>query len=346
MKTKIYRLTFTTPLHISNVRADYGKSEYRLHSDTLYAAIMHAWALLGKPEWITQEPTFAVSSLFPFTTDNNKNIVYFFPKPFVLPIKDEDKKAELSKKFKKIQYLDKEYFEKVLKGEYNPPAESLKGEYLTDKDFEENKPKIYEKQTIPRICWNRDEKKDAEPFYMEKLFFTEGSGLWFMILCNNEEENKKFEYALNLLADEGLGTDRNVGNGKFIFAKDELNIDIPEETNYCLNLSLYCPESYEVLEEMLTKKEYEKTTIDKNIGYEIIRRGGWIGEPYNTYRKKDIYMFSEGSVFKYKCNNICVKGASHDVTPDIIRNKTNSHKIYRSGKAIFIPIKFLGNENK
>jgi len=50
METKIYRLVFETPLHISDVREDYSKSEQRIHSDTLYAAVMQAWAMLDKSD--------------------------------------------------------------------------------------------------------------------------------------------------------------------------------------------------------------------------------------------------------------------------------------------------------
>jgi len=353
MKLNIYRLTFKTPLHISDLRSEYSKSEKRIHSDTLYAAIMHAWSMLGKNEWISKDPPFTISSLFPFATDINSNFIYFFPKPYVLPIKEEDKKPEIAKKFKKVQYLDKNYFEKLLNGVYDPSPESLKGEYLTDKIFKfnnerdsnlvnnENKYEIIKSQIVPRIKWNRKENEESEPFYMEKLFFDEGTGFWFIIFFESNEILDRFEIALNLLSDEGLGTDRNVGNGKFNFESDVIELNIPEESNYCINLSLYCPESYEVLKNHLISKEENNGEIDPNVGYDFIKRGGWISEPYNTYRKREIYMFTEGSVFRYEIRGCSVMGASHDVTPEIILNKEKHHRIYRTGKALFLPIKFI-----
>jgi len=352
MKAKLYRLTFKTPLHLSDLRADYGKSEQRLHSDKLYAAVMQAWAMLGKTEWITQNPPFAISSLFPYATDINKGFVYFFPKPYTLPIKEENKNPDLSKKFKKIQFIDKEYFEQFLNGYYDAIEKHLKGNYLTKSVFsktprkaqKENKDEDLEiiiSQTVPRIRWNRDEKKDSEPFYMDNLYFSEGSGLWF-IFDGNEDIQNRFETALKLLSDEGLGTDRNVGNGRFIYESDILDINLPDEANYCINLSLYCPQNIETLKSQLIDNEQnQKLFLDNNTGYDFIKRGGWISEPYNSFRKRYIYMFSEGSVFKKFTKGMFVTGESHDVTPEIIFGTTNQHKIFRSGKAIFLPVKFV-----
>jgi len=357
MKQKIYKLTFTTPLHISDIRADYGKSELRLHSDTMYAAIMQAWALLGKADWIAKDPPFTVSSLFPFATEINKNTVYFFPKPFALPEKEDDNKnPELSKKFKKIQYLDQAHFEKLLLGEYNPAPESLRGEYLTllkfKEDYDNNTEgekvkkelKFITSQVVPRIRWNRDESKDAEPFYMEKLYFSEGSGLWFLLVYENEEVKVRFEAGLNFLAEEGLGTDRNLGNGRFVITFDDFSLNIPTEANYCINLSLHCPESSDVLKKHLINNQSDGFEPDSFTGYELIKRGGWISEPFNTYRKLDIYMFAEGSVFRHRANKIFEMGVSHDVTPQIVSNIGNDRKVYRCGKSVFLPIKIKHNE--
>lgn len=64
-----YRLTFTAPFHIdSRGDAFHERSESFIHSDTLSAALLSAWALL-EPEDIEQraaDPPFKLSSAFPF----------------------------------------------------------------------------------------------------------------------------------------------------------------------------------------------------------------------------------------------------------------------------------------
>jgi len=47
-RSEIIKFTFKTPLHIGTVRADYSISSSLVHSDTLYAAIIQAWSLLGR----------------------------------------------------------------------------------------------------------------------------------------------------------------------------------------------------------------------------------------------------------------------------------------------------------
>lgn len=351
MKTQleVFRLTFTTPLHISNVRSDYGQSERRIHSDTIYSAIYQAWALLGKTDWITDKPEFSISSLFPFAKDINNNYVYFFPKPFVLPKTTQQKQLTTeNKKLKKIEFFDKTYFEKFLSGNYNiHNLEHVKSEYLTSSNFsadlqwqEKNgdiKLKLYDSQVVPRIRWSRDESKDSEPFYIDKLYFKKHAGLWFAFIADNKEISKRVESALQLLQDEGLGTDRNVGNGKFVLEKDSIELDLPNDAHYCIALSLYCPSNKEVLKNQL----YTDQTINQNVGYELLKRGGWISEPFITYRKKSVYMFQEGSVFINHDNftQIFSLGNTLDVTPDIIKNQYPERKIFRIGKAMFLPVK-------
>lgn len=48
---------FLSPLHLSNARADYGKSERLLHSDSLIAALMSIWAQGGQLDWIEEAKT-------------------------------------------------------------------------------------------------------------------------------------------------------------------------------------------------------------------------------------------------------------------------------------------------
>lgn len=326
MELDVVRLHFTTPLHISNVRGDYNTTETLIHSDTLYAAIMQAWADLGKSEWIQSESDYCLSSLFPFTSCNNR-VIYFFKKPYQYK-REKERSSELmpgdAKKFKKVKYFDKDFFGQTLNGTLNPTIKEVKGDYLTKESIN---PQFISSHVIPRIRWQRNEIDDTEIFYMERLYFAGGSGMYFIVQAD-EEWKKRLMIAINYLSESGLGTDRAVGNGRFTFETDRIELDVPEQAQYSVNLSLFCPNSQTELEQL----------VGDNCGYEFIKRGGWLGEPNNTYRKRSIYMFSEGSVFKKSINSIDSMGKTVDLTPLNTPRKIEN-PVYRVGKSLFIPIK-------
>ncbi|MCX6252321.1 MAG: type III-A CRISPR-associated RAMP protein Csm4 [Bacteroidetes bacterium] len=324
---KIYRLRFTSPLHISNIRGDYNSSERIIHSDMIYAAFMQSWSIIGKPEWISKNPEFSISSMFPFTKLQGKSFLYFFRKPYEfkrdLKTNKEEENPGDAKKFKKVLYFDQEYFEKALNGCYSGHVADAKGQYLSKMEFDTD---FISSGIIPRIRWHRNELEDAEPFYMEQLFFKEGSGLFFMFIGNIESQ-AQVEVALRYLSETGIGTDRSIGYGRFEFETDTISLNTPDTADYCINLSLFCPDSFETLNQMMDEKS----------SYDFIPRGGWIGEPNNTYRKKSVYMFNVGSVFKKDVSGITSFGKTVDLKPFNTPLPVNN-PIFRVGKALFLPI--------
>lgn len=330
-KMKLFRFHFTTPLHLGNARADYDSTETVLHSDTLYSAIIHAWSVLGIdiPDYTKQDLGFTLSSLFPFYQKDKESkesdIVYFFPKPAgkLLP-KDYGKHKDI----KKIQYLDTDYFQQCLEQgdifDMESKIDNIKGVYFTHKDFDGS---FMQKKVYPRTRISRTGADDTEIYYIERIFFTGNSGL-FCLFEDNNEMYQKVKFALEYLQDEGIGTDRHVGNG--LFRLEYANIDLvsPENSDYCVNLSLFCPESEEILNNM----------IDNNSKWELLKRGGWITqEPFLSYRKNSVYMFKEASIFKmpHDKKGVFSLGATVNLQPDIIKNQP----IFRVGKSLFLGIK-------
>jgi CRISPR type III-A-associated RAMP protein Csm4 len=326
-----YFLKFTSPLHIGDYKPDsYESTESYLRSDTINAAIIATWAKLGRIDWIEEckgALPFTISSAFPYYGEKgNENI--FFPR-IKLSFDLKDKDTKLSKLIKKITWMDKDYFEKVINAkEIDQSFEShIKKEFLTSNEiFPENgfmTKQVSERVAIPR---ERSEKNQSEPFYMERIYFDNG-GLYFLAVG---QEFDKLEAALNLLQYEGLGTDRNIGNGFFEWHKGEVNIESPSDTVFATNLGLYCPISQDKVKEELDA-EYS--------GYDLIKRGGWItSTSHQSIEKDSIYMFGEGSIFK---KGDLVDGQKNiDLRPrNLPDNRKPSHPIYRSGCSIFIPVK-------
>ena len=330
-KFTIFKLHFTSPLHLSNERDDYAQSLSTLHSDTLYAALTASLAKVGHQfdENFDGDLNCSISSLFPYYQENeNANPVYFFPKSKKIDVLSQNI-FDIHKKVKKITWLDKDCFEIHLSGkslEKFYKEESIKNNFLSEKNFPADfiNKQVAPHAQVPRKHFLNGEKQETDIYYMERLFFKDKSGMFFL----TEGDTKLLEKALYVLQYEGIGTDRNVGNGYFEYKKDTIELNLPENANFSMNLSLFLPEN----------KEQLKNFISEETAYGFKKRGGWVTtSPHNTIRKNRVYMFEEGSVFKNKINKPQVIGKIADLSPDLPSQMSIGHKIFRNGKSIFLP---------
>lgn len=326
---KIYKLHFTSPLHIGDARDDYSVSLKTIASDTMYAALTSCLAKLGKDIPNNGDLGCTISSLFPFyQREKGTDAILFFPKPLKqnLPTLNDLTKA---KSVKKVSWLDKTYFEKIINGEQlfanEGDVNNVKGDFLTNNSmFDE---KFISSQVFPRVTVSRDGSEDAKPFYMDRIFFKDYSGLYFMA----EGDTSNIKLALNLLQTEGIGTDRNVGNGYFEYEDESLELELPDNANCSLALSSFIPESKEQLTQLLD---------GDNVAYDFARRGGWITTPpHNTIRKNVIYAFTAASVFVKQTSDVYILGRIVDLRPQLDFDPKVKHPIWRCGKALFIPTK-------
>lgn len=129
------------------------------------------------------------------------------------------------------------------------------------------------------------------------------------------------------LGENGLGTDRNVGGGKFEIEKAELSIPEVEYADSTLLLSLFIP----------TEEELPLLNVEHSC-YDLLRRGGYMsGSQESDFRhlwKKSVYMFNVGSTF---CTTNPLEGKVVDLRPKW--NDNRMHPVFRSGKPFVVPIK-------
>ena len=300
---KLYRLHFTTPLHISNSRADYGVSLRSVLSDTMYAALTATLAKMGD---VPKDGNLGcvISGLFPYCKTSDK-VDYYFPKPLSTRL-SRNLDNDVRKAMKKQTWLKQSLFEQVLQGQ-----------------------ELSEKQEIPEIIHAEESARvnvsrtgeNAEPFYMERLYFTENTGLYFLV---KGDDTTLVDKALSLLALEGIGTDRNVGNGAFVYKKDSIIINVPDNTEYAVSLSTFIPDS----------KEQLSKALGVHAAYELIRRGGWITDAEGQgLRKNAVYALAAGSVLAgIKTGD----GAIVNLAP---KGVYTQHPVWRCGKTICLPIK-------
>ena len=328
---KIYKLHFTAPFHINGPRQDESVSLISIQSDTLYAALTSCLAKTGHEIPDDGELGFTVSSLFPYyQKEKSDEPVYFLPIPLTAnqaEVSDPDK----IKLLKKVKWIDCKLYGEILSGKsLRDSIDLIQESYLTpvslSEDAEGSREFIRAEVSQRVTLQKRTGEEDAKPYYVDKILFSYHSGLYFIAVGNTDLLDK----ALSILAQEGLGTDRNVGLGFFEYAASEITIDHPQEAEFQVSLSLFFPESKEQLTKLLDS-DY--------VAYEFTRRGGWITtHPYNNLRKDAIYGFLPGSVFcRSGESGAGVTGRIANLTPQV-GDMTPQHPIWRNGKAIMLPI--------
>lgn len=331
-RLKIYKLRFTSPLHIGDKKNDdYGTSLRTISSDTMYAALTASLAKMGIAIPNDGDLGFVVSSMFPFYQQSPETApTYFLPQPM------QTRMPHLSdlydrKKVKKIKWVDTNYMERVLNGEllFDNNAADIKhthGEYLSVENVPDD---FVSSQVIQRVTLeSRVGDDDAKPYYVDRVSFKDYAGLYFIA----HGDTTLLEQAMALLQYEGIGTDRNVGNGLFTYEKSEINLSLPEDATHAVSLSLLIPES---------KEQFASLVSSEYVAYDIERRGGWITTyPYQTLRKNAIYGFTPGSVFRKPMEKkVEVIGRIVNLRPTIDFLGEDIHPIWRSGRAILLPIK-------
>lgn len=329
-KYTVIKFKNLTPLHIGTGKENYDFSASELHSDTLSAAIAAARAREGKTEDLKEfVESFVISSAFPFVGDK-----LFFPKPqgkISISVSDMDEYPS-RKKLKKIKYLESDVWVKLISGQkIEVKAEQLKSDFLlSDKGWGEVcfpfKTQVNQRVSVPR-----EDNRPADPFFFEWKYFDRNAGL-FCLLDTTKDREEEIISLLRSLGEVGLGTDRNVGGGKFEVEREELSIDSPCQISCQMLLSLYIPTEEEVLGLNLS-----------NSRYELLLRGGYMAgseeSDFRHLRKKSIYAFNVGSMFK---TQIVLQGKVVDLRPEW--NDERMHPVYRSGKPFVVPVNQLSYE--
>ena len=336
VRFKIYRLHFTAPLHISDLREDASISQKTIHSDTFHAALISCLAKVGKSVPEDGDLGCVISDLFPYYQQKqDSEPTYFLPMPLQTTLPQLADPAD-AKRVKKVQWVDARLYGRLLQGEklFSGNSEDLhliQTSYLTQTKLPEDatgSKDFVKSEVMQRVkIEDRSGKEPAMPYYVDRVSFMDYSGLYFL----SYGDTSKLEEALRILEMEGIGTDRYIGFGFFETLKDdEMSINVPDNTNYQVSLSMFIPESKEQLDKMLN---------GDNVAYDFTRRGGWITTPpFSTLRKNAIYAFLPGSVFLRSTEIFCV-GRIVNLKPEgEIGEKTVDHPIWRNGRTIVLPI--------
>ncbi|MCI7069916.1 MAG: type III-A CRISPR-associated RAMP protein Csm4 [Bacteroides pyogenes] len=324
---KVIKLKNLSPLHIGSGKENYDFSATELQSDTISSALAALRAQKGESENIdTFLHSFSISSAFPYWKGH-----FFLPKmqgKLAITVENEEEYT-IRKKLKKIRYIEYNLWSELVAGKKQIiTKDQLQGEFLvTDPDFE----CISTNTICQRVTVARDGRKSTEPFFFEWRFFHPEAGLFFLI----DSDEQTFSTIVKLfkeLGETGIGTDKNIGGGKFDIEISELSLPDIQDSNSSILLSLYIP----------TEEEIKKIELS-NAKFNITLRDGFIAgsnnESLRHLRKKSIYMLTTGSVLPIVER---LEGKIVDLKPNW--NDHNLHPVFRSGRPVSLPIKVTDYE--
>jgi CRISPR-associated protein Csm4 len=361
----LYRLCPKAPIHIGERGIGMEETSLVIHSDSLFGAISCAWSTLyGNDElealiggFLKGEAPFVISSGFPFISN-----LLLFPKPIAAL-------AEIvggnvagngpgdEKKIKRAEFVSKDVFEWILRGK-RPDGSGWGFIYNGNKIVaiaSSSEMALMGKMPSNSVFWRREEaahvvldryNQSSSIFRVGDVSFSEGTGLYFLADFRDRSIISRFDAAMRLLEDEGIGGERSSGKGSFRFKMETVEIGAENSINsingingsniisddnnarnnrggFLVLLSLYHPEKAEVELGLLTRSRYQ-----------LITRRGWISsQGSRTLRKKTVRMISEGSIVP-KIGSL-PRGALVDVAPPEMR----AHRVYANGLAMGVAMK-------
>lgn len=319
----IVKLKNITPTHIGTGKEHYDFSSADLHSDTISAALASMLAQKGRSDEIeTFLNSFSISSAFPYF----KNL-YFLPniQGKLNVVVDDKSELEVRKKLKKVKYIELSLWQQLAGSSVVKIKENqIIKQYLLDDSLNFEEP--FKSNVSQRVSVNREDDQDPDPFYFNWTYYQKESGLYFIVDAQGDLLNEIIEL-FELLGESGIGTDRNIGGGRFDVETSTITITPPQDSNASVILSLFVP----------TQDEMNCLDI-RNAKYSLVLRGGYIAgsseEDLRHLRKKSIYMFGVGSVF---LTTSSLAGKVVNLAPDW--NDSKMHPVYRSGKPFYLPVK-------
>ncbi len=329
-----YHLFFDSPVHFGIESIGQEKTEITVRSDTLWGALVQKWLLLfdEEPDILCTNSGFNVSSCFPFVNGNR-----FYPLPIgsldnlmnEVAHGNSDDLYDI-KTLKKIRFISEALLEKIINGkqiELKNISDKTVYPFRVKKTDEADVLCSQEQRPRLRIDQLNQGAGDEAFFYCTDQFFSKFSGLFFLANFEDEQVQRKFEAALRLLGDSGIGADRSVGRGFFRF--DKKKIDLRQESSTAqeyLLLSLLRPSRSDIADGLLIHGRYS-----------LVRRFGRAASSATArFRRADCWMLEEGSVLPFK---------PVGTIPKVLKTEDDKqipHNVYRYAKGLCLPLSARG----
>jgi len=303
------------PTGAFHVGQDTGSERQKVYayvpSDTLFSAMMVAWAQQGKANEIVEQfkaqPPFVLTSAFPCLLakdDALRVITRLLPVPQVKLPSDE---VLAPKKKKRVRWVSWGVFEKLCSAlslaDETDEANFLQGYSVwLLKQERDQVTQAWERDadsrpwwttdTVPHVALDRVTNAGAL-FHTGRVTFAEGLGLWFAIR-GNASQGANIKSALALLADAGLGGFRSTGHGAFEWTWDDGDVAFTPspDSRYAVTLARYAVKD---------QGEAAQSLKVRGASYQLVTVAGWCtDDALHTWRRKRLRMVTEGSVIGLK----------------------------------------------
>ena len=301
----IYKFSFPYGVHFGNRLLE--SSNITFCADTLFSGLCIEALKTGEDklkEWYhaVKAGNLIFSDGFPYTDDE-----FFLPKPF-MKISSDENDSSLKKEYKKMKCIAMSKWNDYLNGNISP-----KEEHALEK-------RIGKHDTKTHVAIQGLE--EPLPYRIGSYSFYDGSGLYIIYGYEDESAKDLFYELLDGLSFSGLGGKRSSGLGRFdIFngkLPDPIESALQKKSSRQISLSISLP------------NDDELDSVMENASYMIEKRSGFVESASyseNYMRKRDLFMFSAGSVFERR-----FVGDIFDVSSG------GAHPVYRYGKPVFIGV--------
>ncbi|MGQ9671416.1 MAG: type III-A CRISPR-associated RAMP protein Csm4 [Desulfosoma sp.] len=340
MKTYLFRLTFPVGAHFGRQGIGLEETQETVSSDSLWSALINAFALMGEAGDVLHEmdgesPPFVLSSLFPFgpDPDDQRKRLYAVPRPMTSPaVHDAALLQRAGKELKKIRYLEPHH---VLTWLAQKPMSAQDLETVQQcarrlaRPWSSEAPEGWFQTSLrPRVALDRS-SQNSSIWWCGVLHFRHDAGLYGLVRVRDDPWKSRFEAALRLLGDMGLGGERTYGLGTFgvdgfvPLEKEWPELRQAQKTTRRLLLSRYIPNPQELPE---LGGVLEAWDFEESRGYVVT------GRYATSLKRKRLIFLREGSVATR-----ALLGRLVDVTPDHGPALGLSHRVYRNGMGFWFP---------
>lgn len=312
------------PFHVGELGVGREKTLMHVPSDTLYAALVIAWAAQNVPGPF-DSPPLRLTSAFP-----RVGTLRLYPRPFVHLNVEREQRDALGKILTKLEWCSERIFGLLVQGGEMTSLAHKKNFvggvwFHPDELAQLPAPPFWKASTVPHVTIDR---LDNAPnlFHSGRTVFGPDCGLWFGVEYVALDAPLRLEKALGYLADAGLGGLRSTGHGGFNFRLGEMPLQAQKPSGYGITLSRYLPANPA---EVLTALKADRAA------YKLVHVGGWCqDDAEHPWRRKQVRLVREGSVLGW---NGAPLGRIADVKPDEV-GQFDGRSVLRYGLGFLVPV--------
>ena len=307
MKYTLFKLQFTSAVHFG--AGGLTMSSNVLMADTVFSALCTEAARAGcEPEKLiaaVREGQIRISDAMPYIGDR-----FYVPRPLAEITTDKEGNSSVKKALKKLSYVPADCLASYIKGtlDIEKEADILAGSL--GQSF------LLEKAAV-------DTGEETRPYAVGLYRYFDGSGLYICMGYESDAEYRLFTELLEILSYAGIGGKTSAGYGRFHSVPVKPDREMEERLSrktwkQAMSLSVSLPLPLEMEKAM------------ENAGTRLVKRSGWISSVPGAEvirKRRDIYMFAAGSVFR----NL-YKGSLYDL------GSNDTHSVFRYGYPMFMGV--------